>query len=77
MFVNIFLIPFTILLSCFVIGDIIYTLSKGRIFIKLYHDICGQHLPKEDEEGFNGCSFESHCKICGKEIMQDSQGNWF
>ena len=42
----------------------------------LYHDIMGWHQPSE-KETFNGCSFCSTCKHCGKEIMQDSQGNWF
>ena len=24
-----------------------------------------------------GCSMYSYCRFCHKEIMQDSQGNWF
>jgi hypothetical protein len=44
----------------------------------LYHDIMGWHQPKEDANTtFDGCSFKCICKHCGKEIMQDSQGNWF
>lgn len=44
----------------------------------LYHDIFGWHIPKEDEDNsFDGCSEHNHCKYCGKDIMQDSQGNWF
>lgn len=34
------------------------------------------HKPS-DSMGFDGCSFTSICKICGKEILMDSQGNWF
>lgn len=26
---------------------------------------------------FDGCSIHSVCSKCGKEVMQDSQGNWF
>ena len=26
---------------------------------------------------FDGCSVYSICSKCGKEVMQDSQGNWF
>jgi len=26
---------------------------------------------------FDGCSFVSHCKYCGRKILMDSQGNWF
>lgn len=41
-----------------------------------YHDIMGWHKPDE-KIGFDGASFTAKCKICGKEILQDSQGNWF
>jgi len=27
--------------------------------------------------GFDGASFNGTCPRCGKEVMQDSQGNWF
>lgn len=26
---------------------------------------------------FDGCSVHAVCKRCGKEVMQDGQGNWF
>ena len=42
----------------------------------LLHDIMRWHLPDETSS-FDGCSSHSHCKFCNKEIMQDSQGNWF
>ena len=41
-----------------------------------YHDVLGWHKPTDEKE-FDGCSLHSKCKYCGKEIMQDSQGNWF
>jgi hypothetical protein len=28
-------------------------------------------------QGFDGCSINGTCPRCGKEVMQDSQGNWF
>lgn len=44
----------------------------------LYHDALGWHQPRKDvKDGFDGCSVHNICKHCGKEIMQDSQGNWF
>lgn len=43
---------------------------------RLFHDFMGWHLPDETM-WFDGCSFRSRCKHCGKNIMQDSQGNWF
>ena len=42
----------------------------------LLHDIMHWHLPNETSS-FDGCSNHSYCKFCNKEIMQDSQGNWF
>ena len=29
------------------------------------------------QKTFDGCSVHSICSKCGKEVMQDSQGNWF
>ena len=37
-----------------------------------WHDGNGQAYHK-----FDGATFHSTCSICGKEVMQDSQGNWF
>ncbi len=41
-------------------------------------DTLGWHTPLY-EEGLthDGASFHSRCWYCGKDIMQDSQGNWF
>jgi len=58
-------------------SGVIYLVSKGRIFRRFYHDIMEWHLPNDTEQSFDGCSFHSHCRFCGKEIMQDSQGNWY
>ena len=46
------------------------------LFKRFYHDILKWHKPTDEKE-FDGCNTHSHCKYCGKEIMQDSQGNWF
>jgi hypothetical protein len=32
---------------------------------------------KSDDIDFDGCSFHAKCSKCGKEVMKDSQGNWF
>lgn len=42
----------------------------------LFHDILGWHRPNDDYF-FDGVNDISHCRICGKEITRDSQGNWF
>lgn len=50
--------------------------EKFGWFKWFYHDILGWHKPTDERE-FDGCSLHSRCKYCGREIMQDSQGNWF
>lgn len=42
-----------------------------------YHDFLEWHRPDDSPETFDGCSIHCRCKHCGKDIMQDSQGNWF
>jgi hypothetical protein len=42
-----------------------------------YHDIMCWHRPDDSPKTFDGCSVHVTCKYCGKDIMQDSQGNWF
>ena len=60
------------------IAGVIYLVTKGKVFKQFYHNILEWHIPDDlSYEGFDGCSIHSVCKICGKEIMQDSQGNWF
>lgn len=50
--------------------------SETKIYKKFFHGVLGWHVPN-NKRSFDGCSFHSICKICGKDIMQDSQGNWF
>lgn len=67
-----FVIPFVILLA-------LSPLYLKFGFCKwLYHDFLEWHIPIETEKNtFDGCSEHNHCKFCGREIMLDSQGNWF
>lgn len=38
----------------------------------------GWHNGKgEGKRSFDGCSIHAVCSKCGKEVMQDGQGNWF
>ncbi len=72
--IEIMLILLIILLSSMWITGVIYILTGfGKWF---YHDILEWHKPSE-ESTFDGCSFNSTCRYCGKRIIQDSQGNWF
>ena len=43
---------------------------------KLYHNRLGWHRPSKEIK-VAGINYKSICKYCGKEITQDSQGNWF
>lgn len=61
-------------ISIFYVPIILY--EKFGWFKWFYHDILGWHKPTAEID-FDGCNANSHCKYCGKEIMQDSQGNWF
>ena len=68
----------TIVMVIFILmflSSVLYLLTGiGKRF---YHDILEWHMPDNNVEKFDGCSRGSVCKYCGKEIMQDSQGNWF
>ena len=44
---------------------------------RYFHDHVGWHFPANGITGWDGASFHATCKFCGKDIMQDSQGNWF
>lgn len=65
-----------------ILGILTFMFMGGVLYLRFgwfkffFHNVMGWHKP-DDKQGFDGCSFISHCKYCGKEIMQDSQGNWF
>lgn len=63
------------ILSVFLLASVIYL--KTGLFKTFYHDILEWHQPGKYQRYFDGCSVHCVCKHCGKEIMQDSQGNWF
>ena len=64
-----------IVLAVFYVPVILYL--KTGLFKFFYHDMLGWHQPDNSPEWFDGCSTHSVCKHCKREIMQDSQGNWF
>lgn len=43
---------------------------------KWLHDYFGWHAPG-NAIGFDGCSYTSNCRLCGRHILQDSHGGWF
>lgn len=56
-------------------GAVLYFKSG---FLKIYyHDVLGWHTPDDSPHYSDGLSEHARCKHCGKDIMQDSQGNWF
>ncbi len=45
---------------------------------KFTHDKLGWHDGKgEGDNYFDGASLHAVCSQCGKDVMMDSQGNWF
>ena len=46
------------------------------LFKEIFHDKLEWHKPSNMIR-FRGPNLYSKCKICGKEIMMDSQGHWF
>jgi hypothetical protein len=50
---------------------------KCGLFKFYYHDFLGWHTPDNSPKSFDGLSMHATCKHCHKDIMQDSQGNWF
>ena len=67
-----------------VLGSIAWMYIAAGLYFKLgflkffYHDFLGWHTPDDNSpQTFDGLSVHDRCKHCGKDIMQDSQGNWF
>lgn len=58
-----------------IIGTKLY--YNAGLFKFFYHDILGWHTPDGSTQYSDGCSQHARCKYCGRDIMQDSQGNWF
>lgn len=61
----------------FVVGSGLYLMTGGLLLKFFYHDVLEWHIPDHNKDHYRGINYCSVCKICGKEIMQDSQGNWF
>lgn len=57
------------------IGSPLY-FNKGW-FVWLYHNILGWCTPDDGPQMYDGVSMHARCRHCKREIMQDSQGNWF
>lgn len=50
---------------------------KFGAFKFYYHDFLHWHRPDGSPLRNDGLTDHSICKHCGKDIMRDSQGNWF
>jgi hypothetical protein len=44
---------------------------------KFLHDTLGWHDGKLGPKWSDGASTHAACSQCGREVMQDGQGNWF
>ena len=70
------IMTFVILFLFWITGIAWFLGHPFKAGVWFFHDIIGWHYP-DDSSSFDGCSVHSHCRYCKKEIMQDSQGNWF
>ena len=70
------IMTFIILFLFWIIGIVWFLGHPFKAGVWFFHDIMGWHYP-DDSSSFDGCSIHSCCRYCKKEIMQDSQGNWF
>lgn len=61
-----------------ILGFLILGLIDSLYDIKcrFFCDYFGWHKEPKDTT-FNGFNSSGKCPRCGKEVMQDSQGNWF
>ena len=71
------LIILAIVLTVVWVMGVVCLFSEGGIFGRLFHIYLGWHFPDDSPQTFDGLSIHARCKFCGKEILQDSQGNWF
>lgn len=67
---------------CFLWGLILFC-APAVLYFKFgwfkfwFHDVLKWHKPDDSPIWSDGLSDHAKCKYCGKDIMQDSQGNWF
>jgi len=69
-------VPFGVLAACLVLPFALCGVDavfKTRVSC----DTFGWHNGSGGTRSFDGCSVHAVCSKCGKEVMQDSQGNWF
>ena len=69
-------------------GTILLSLLVAGMTVMLILALLNRWLPKwaclkfgwhlaPNEQAFDGCSCSGKCPRCGKNVLQDSQGNWF
>lgn len=65
------------------VASLVITYVGAGLYLKFgffkfyYHNLLGWHVPDNSPKWSDGCSTHAVCKYCGREVMQDSQGNWF
>lgn len=65
------------LFSIWLMG-VLWTVTPFRPCKWFFHDILGWHEPNQEERiEIHGINIHCKCKYCGKDIIRDSQGNWF
>jgi len=51
--------------------------ALSAVYVKVFHDGLGWHSPGGNARVAAGINTRSTCRYCDKNIMRDSQGNWF
>lgn len=59
-----------------IVGCFWVLIMIAHIFPKVGHRLFGWHKVTQIS-GFDGASSHGTCTICGKDCMQDSNGDWF
>lgn len=68
---------------CIVFGAVAWVYIAAGLyfafgFLKFYyHDLLGWHRPDDSPMTLDGITVHATCRYCGRDIMRDSQGNWF
>lgn len=66
-----------VLLTTLLILPFILCFIDNKIGTSYSCTIFGWHDGNSSEKSFDGCSVHAQCSKCGKNVMQDGQGNWF
>jgi len=70
---------YVVILLFLLLGSLLIVATFNKLLPKkIGCEFFAWHYVNDDEKpDFDGVSFKAKCSRCGKEVLQDSQGNWF